>query len=111
MRSNVKTPYSQEKRKEALVEIRKIIKLLQKPPEDLEFHLQKRLKGCTGFYDYNQIVLGAYVDIIPTLIHEILHVIHDEWSESKVVKYERLIKRYITIKEMIVLVKLLGSVL
>lgn len=109
----MKTPNNKQKEHEAYLIIYRIIKMLQKPAElDLpELVLKKKLKGCTGICDYDTITLAAFYDVFPTLIHEMIHYLHDTWSETKVIKTEKLIKRYIKIRDVIKIFKLFANAL
>lgn len=54
-----------------------------------KFHL-KKLKEDRGYYDCftQDITLDYRNQIIPTIIHELLHHIHPEWSEPQVLQME-----------------------
>ena len=64
----------------------------------------KKLKSCCAYYDNTddediQITLDYRKEIIPSLIHEALHHWYPKWSESKIVKHERLIVNKLTEKQ------------
>ena len=100
------------KQKEAQRIIREIINTLKDPNDELpKFILKKRLRGCTGQCDYDSITLAVFWDFFPTLIHELIHFLHDDWCETKVKKAESLVKHYIKIKEIILILKLFVRVL
>jgi hypothetical protein len=86
---------SEEKEKEVYQLITKMISLLKHQPDDFpDFILKKKMFNMTGMYDYQSICLGVFYDLVPTLIHEMLHYMHPDWAETKVLKTEKLIKRY-----------------
>ena len=47
--------------------------------------------GAVGYYDFGteEITLDYRKDIIPTLIHEFIHHLNPNWSETRVLKKER----------------------
>ena len=101
------TPKTKAREKEAYKIIRKIIRALKDPDVDLpEFVLSKKLKHIVGWCDYSKIGLGVFYDIIPTIIHEMIHYTHEDWSETKVTSAESLVKRYIKMKDVIIILKL-----
>lgn len=96
-----------KKQREAYRIIKKIIKILENPPEDFpEIILKKKLKHCYGYYDVDTITLEIFSSIVPTLCHEILHYCYDEWNETRIIKTEKLIKHYIRIKDIIKILRL-----
>lgn len=111
------TPKTVEKEHEARLIINRIIRLLSKPPEELPtFLIRKKLirsgsENHVGECSYDSITLVAFYDIIPTLIHEMIHFIYDDWTETKVLKTEKFIKRYITIKDLTKIIKLFANLL
>lgn len=54
-----------------------------------DFHL-KKIKIDRGFYDCltTDITLDYRDQIIPTIIHEVIHHIHSDWSETQVLQLE-----------------------
>lgn len=98
--------------------IRAIIHCLEVPKGTMPvFILKKYIKALqgqpvTGYYeedpetDSSKIVLAAYKEIIPTVIHELIHYLKPKWSESKVILYEHTVRRYITIKQLIKVMRL-----
>ena len=105
-------PKSKDKEREAYRTIHKIIKLLSHPDEDTpRFILKKKLRGIVGRCEYESITLGCFYDVIPTLIHELIHLIYDEWTETEVLKHERHIKHYIKIKDVVKILKLFANLL
>ena len=106
-------PKTRAKEQQAYKLINEIIHQLRDPSADLpQFLLKKKLNHyTTGWCDYNKITLGVFYDFIPTLFHEMTHYIHDNWSETKVIQSEKLIKRYIKIKDVILILKLFLDVI
>ena len=96
-----------DKEKEAKSLIRAIIRVLRNPPDNFPtFVFKKRLNGISGFYDFDTITLAIYAEPIQTLFHEIIHFLHSDWTESKVINCEKMVKHYITMKEVIKILKL-----
>jgi len=52
---------------------------------------QKLSQGVYGYYDFGteEITIDYRREVIPTLIHEILHHWYPSWSETKVINEER----------------------
>lgn len=48
----------------------------------------KKMYGLTGLAENKRVTLDHRKDLLPTFIHEMLHVIYPTWSESKVLKHE-----------------------
>lgn len=108
----MKTPYSEVDNKEVQRYVKKIIKILRNPPSDFPtFILKKHLRGCSGIIDYDSITLAVYWDIVPTIWHEVIHYMHDDWKEARVLKYDKMIKRYIKLKDVITLIKLFANLI
>lgn len=100
-------PKSVEKEKEAYKIIRDIIKILSIRSDDFPtFLLKKKLKGCTGWTDYESISLSVFSELVPTIIHEMIHFMHFSWSETKVIKAEHLVRHYIKMKDVVKILKL-----
>jgi hypothetical protein len=96
-----------DKEKQAKRLIRAIITSLRKPSDTLPtFVFKKHLKGVTGFYDVETITLAIFTEPIQTLLHELVHYQHPTWTETKVLQAERMMKHYITMKEVIIILKL-----
>ena len=104
-------PKTKKKADEANRIIRKMIHLLKNPPDDLPpFILKKKMRGASGKIIWEEIIeLGVFYELIPTLIHELLHYMHDEWTETKVLKYEKTIKNYITKNQLISIIKMFAK--
>jgi len=66
----------------------KLYTFLRNNPENI---IIKKLYGNTcGLYDHatEEIIIDYRKDIIPTLVHEFIHHLHNDWKESKVIKKE-----------------------
>jgi len=72
-----------------------IINFIQsKPPEFFQF---KKIHGrTTGMFKGDHIELDFRKDLIQTIIHECIHAIYPELSETKVIKAEKSILKIIT---------------
>lgn len=68
--------------------IRKLYRLLLNKPEIFEIKKLSKVRGyCAD--DGSSIELDYRDEIISTLIHEALHYLHPDWSESKVLFHEK----------------------
>jgi hypothetical protein len=56
----------------------------------------KKIRGTRGQTDHKIIWLNPQENILPTLIHECLHILYPNWNESKVYKYEAQIFNQLT---------------
>jgi hypothetical protein len=76
-------------------QIQIIIKLLRsKPPQFFQF---KKIHGrTTGFYKGDHIELDFRKDLVQTIIHECIHILHPSLTETNVVKEERKIMKVVT---------------
>lgn len=103
----MKAKNREDKKRQAKLLIRKIISTLKNNKGDLpDFVFKKHLKGITGYYDEDSITLAAFYDIIPTLLHELIHHLEKDWKETQVIKAEKMIKHYITMDEVVKILKL-----
>lgn len=62
---------------------------LRHHPDNIYF---ERIHGnVMGYYDHEteEITLDYRKDMIPTLVHEFIHHMHPNWSETRVLKKER----------------------
>jgi len=75
--------------------IENIIRFIKsKPPEFFQF---KRIYGrTTGYFKGDHIELDFRKDLVQSLIHECIHALHPELSETKVIKLERQVIKEIT---------------
>jgi len=75
--------------------IQDIITLLKtKPPHFFQF---KKIRGLTtGFYKTNHIELDYRKDIVQTIIHECIHVLLPEYSETKTIQTEKAVLKEIS---------------
>ena len=63
----------------------------------------KKLRGCHGEYDYleDEIYIDLRKEILPTIVHELLHKWHPEKSEKWVIRQEKHIMQHITLAQSI----------
>ncbi len=59
----------------------------------------KKINKNRGITDYRTIWLNPHEHILPTLIHECLHIFYPDWCETKVLKYESQIFHKLTAKQ------------
>ena len=88
----------------------KVHKKLEDPNTTVKF---MRWPGTDGAYWHDTKVLGLTPngEVISTLIHEMLHCFHPFWTEKKVVRYERLIIKMLSHKQLSKLTLALGRAL
>jgi hypothetical protein len=92
--------------------IKAIISALRNNKDELpDIVFKKHLKGITGYYDEETITLAVFYDLVPTLIHEIIHHLHKDWKETKVIQAEKVVKHYITTDEVVKILKLFVKLL
>lgn len=83
-------------KRECYVIIKKLYHFLSTHPNSVAF---KKIGGNVwGYYDDDteEITIDFRGDIVPTLIHEFLHHLYPKWCESKIVRMERHMMRYLT---------------
>ena len=108
---------SDKKKTQAYLLINRIIHLLKNKSPTIHFVLKKRLKYCWGDITYENlgqsetIRIGLFYPIIPILIHECIHHLHPEWSETKVLRWEGTVKRCISVKQSLKILKMFVSIL
>ena len=68
------------------------------------YFVLKKLKGVHGWCEWDDgISLDYRKDLIPTLIHECLHLLEPNWSESQIAYAERRVVNTITEDEVVML--------
>jgi hypothetical protein len=108
---------SDKNKTQALLLINRIIHVVKVNSPSLRFELKKRLKYCLGDITYEilgdsqTIRIGLFYPIVPVLIHECIHHLHPEWSETKVLKWEKTVKRWISIKQALKMLKLFVNIM
>lgn len=87
--------------------ITNIIDLLRKsPPQFFQF---KRIYGrTTGLYKGDHIELDYRKDLVQSILHECIHVLHPELSETKVIQTEKLILKTITNEQVATVLNILS---
>lgn len=75
--------------------LRKMYKLFHDKPDIFSFH---KLRGYQGICDYEEdsIRLDYRKEFISTLVHECVHYIYPDYSETKVIREEKIIMNTIT---------------
>lgn len=91
--------------KECLKIFNRITRLIKK--SHLNFFRFRKLKGAMGYCEWeNGIVLDYRRELVPTLIHECIHYLEPEWSESRVLYAEKRVVNFINNKQLLKLLKL-----
>ena len=68
------------------------------------FFIFKKLKGVHGWCEWEDGILLDYrKDLIPTIIHECIHLLEPDWSESQVAYSEKRVINTITEDDVIML--------
>jgi hypothetical protein len=113
----VKTPYNEADYQSTQKLIKRIIHTLADPNTELpDFKIRKTLHHCSGILDDGEngdsfTTIGIFYDPIGTVIHECIHFLHSEWRETKVLKHDKMVRRYISIKQLTIIVKLFAKML
>ena len=73
----------------------------------------KKIKGLHGLCDYvaDEIKIDYRKSLIPTIIHEVMHYYYPMWSETKVIKEERKIVNYLSIRQIKNIIKRFANIL
>ncbi len=92
------------RKKEVKQLYRKVFSLVKK--KSGKFFKLKKLRGVMGWCEWEDgIKIDYRKEFIPTLIHECIHYLKPEWSESKVLYAEKRIVNYLTARQVIKLLK------
>lgn len=68
------------------------------------YFVLKKLKGVHGWCEWEDgIILDYRKDLIPTIIHECIHLLEPDWSESQVAYSEKRVINTITEDDVIML--------
>jgi len=82
----------------------KILKLIK--TSNASFFRFKKLKGAMGYCEWEDGILLDYRrELLPTLVHECIHYLNPEWTETEVLYAEKRIINTISIKQAIKLLK------
>lgn len=79
---------------ESIVLFNKILDCIKK--QDKGFFVFRKLKTVHGWCEWDSIVIDYRKELIPTIIHECIHLIEPEWSESQVSYSEKRVVNTIT---------------
>lgn len=72
------------------------------------FFQLKKLRGSVhGYCDWDEIVIDYKKEFIPTVIHEVIHLLNPEWCETNVIYAEKQVLKYISSDDIICLLKIL----
>ena len=94
---------------ECLKLFKQILKLIQKSP--IGFFKLKKLKGVMGYCEWDDgITIDYRKELVPTVIHECIHYLEPEWSESRVLYVEKRVVNVINNKQTLKLLKTFTSV-
>lgn len=73
--------------KECIDLFEKIINCIKK--QERGFFVLKKLRKVEGWCEWDSVIIDYRKQFIPTIIHECLHLLHPEWSESQVYYSEK----------------------
>lgn len=90
----------------------KIYKFLKENPDNITISKFKA-RNLEGLYDPDTclITLDPRKELLPTLIHELIHHWHDDWDEKRVVKEEHKVVRSLSLSQMKHIIKFLAVTL
>lgn len=81
-------------KEESIIIFNKIIECIKKQKKG--FFVFKKLKTVHGWCEWDSIVLDYRKELIPTIIHECIHLIEPTWSETQVSYAEKRVINSIT---------------
>jgi len=87
--------------------INECIDLVKKKNSD--FFVLKKLKGVMGFCYWDWIELDPRKDFLPTAIHECLHFLHPDWSETMIRYAESRIMNQVEFFKLMEFISILSS--
>ena len=75
-----------------------------------------KMKSYSGFINYDidgsaEIKIDYRDDFVPTLIHEVLHYLHPDWSEDQVERAERILINKLTKRQIKNIIKRIADAL
>ena len=89
-------------KKESLELFERVINMIKKQKRG--FFYFKKLKGVHGYCEWEDGIILDYIkDLIPTIIHECIHLLEPDWCESKVAYAEKRIINTITEDDVVML--------
>lgn len=86
-----------DKKKQVNYYLHRIYALCKKDIRVIIKRVRKNTAGLTNCID--TIIINPKKDIIPTFIHECLHILYPAWSETKIIRWENKIINNISIKQ------------
>lgn len=85
---------------ESLNLFKNVLSLVQ--TSDSNFFRLKKLRGAMGYCEWeNGIVIDYRRELVPTIIHECIHFLNPEWSESEVLYAEKRVINCINAKQVV----------
>lgn len=92
-------------KKQANYFLHRIYELLRSDEVDVTFERSRVYRGSTD--KFLIIFLDPNEEILPTLIHECLHMLYLNWSETKILKHETAIFHLLSKKQIINLLQVM----
>ena len=109
-KKNLKCKQNKRRQKDTYTFTRRFYKFLRTHSNHIFF---KKLYGEYGNYNLEttDITIDHRRDFLSTLIHEFLHHLHRDWSETRVLKNEKKIINALTIRQIKNILKALANIL
>jgi len=87
-----------KRKKDACKILHSVYKFLKEKSDTI---VLKKIRGMDGNYspDLDEIAIDYRKELLPTLIHEIMHALHPNWCESRVLAKEKETMNAISIRQ------------
>lgn len=86
----------------------RVLELVRKSKKG--FFILRKLRGVHGYCAWDDgIELDYRKDLVPTLVHECIHFLEEDWSETQVRYAETKVMNAITEEDVIVLLKIFSK--
>ena len=91
-------------KKQSLAFFERILKCIRKQKKG--YFLLRKLRGAHGYCAWDEGILVDYrKEFIPTIIHEVIHLLEPDWSEAQVIYVEKRVVNAISEQDVIDLLK------
>ena len=77
----------------------KILNCIKK--QEKGFFVFKKLKRVQGWCEWDSIIIDYRKELVPTIIHECIHLLEPSWSESQVAYAEKRVINTITVDDVV----------
>lgn len=104
----MKLKFKKLSKKESLKLFERILQLIHKSKRG--FFILRKLRGVHGYCAWDDgIELDYRKDLVPTIIHECIHFLEEDWSESQVRYAETKVVNALTEDDVIALLKIFSK--